>query len=242
MTQITPVDLLVVGAHPDDQELSTGGTMLKHRDLGWSIGILDLTRGELGTRGTPELRRKEALDAARFVGAEWRVGLDLTDGFLRSDEEAIKEIIRVIRAAKPKIILANAVMDRHIDHGKGSKVLEEAGFLSGLKAIKTLQDRIEQEPHRPRAIYHYIQDYHIEPDFVIDISEYMEQKIELVKCFGSQFFDPDSQEPKTPISGQEFLDFLRARAMTLGRPIGATYGEGFTVSRYLGLKDLSSLL
>lgn len=239
---ITPVDLLVIGAHPDDQELSCGGTMLLHKQLGWSIGILDLTRGELGTRGTPEIRRQEALDASDYIGADWRVPLDLGDGFLRADREAQLQVVEIIRAARPRIILANAVHDRHIDHARGSSLAEEANFISGLRAIKTRFDNQEQQAYRAPAIYHYIQDYQIKPDFVIDITDYQQAKMELVLKYRSQFYNPDDSAPETPISGQDFLDFLDARAREMGRPIGATYGEGFTASRYLGVKSLEALV
>ncbi len=243
MTKITPVDILAVGAHPDDQELSIGGTLLKHQAMGWKIGILDLTRGEMGTLGSPEIRREEALAAAEFIGADWRVGLDLTDGFLRQDDAAVREVIAVIRAAKPRIVLANAVRDRHTDHGKGAMLAHDACYLAGLRNVKTQYDGNDQEAYRPKALYHYIQDYHIEPDFVIDISDYIEPKMELVRKYRSQFYDPSREdEPTTPISGKDFLEFLRGRAQQMGRPIGAAYGEGFTCARYIGVKDFSGLL
>jgi len=243
MTQITPVDILAIGAHPDDQELSTGGTLLKHQAMGWKIGLLDLTRGEMGTLGTPEIRKAEALGAAEYMGADWRVGLDLTDGFLRQDDDAVRQIISVIRAARPRIVLANAIRDRHTDHGKGATIVHNACYLSGLRNIKTDRDGVQQSAYRPSALYHYIQDYHIEPDLVVDISEYLEPKMELVMKYRSQFYDPTRKDvTTTPISGEDFLEFLRGRAQQMGRPIGVAYGEGFTCARYIGVKDFSGLL
>ncbi|MCO6485877.1 MAG: bacillithiol biosynthesis deacetylase BshB1 [Saprospiraceae bacterium] len=236
------VDILAIGAHPDDVELGCAGILLAHRDLGYRIGLLDLTRGELGTRGDAPTRTREAIASAARMGAVFRRQLDLPDGFFREDEASLKAIIREIRDARPAIILANAVRDRHPDHARGAGLVARAAYLSGLpKIITTREDGTNQEPWRPRAVYHYIQDYHVEPDIVVNITPWFAEKIALVQTFRSQFYDPDSRDPATPISGRDFLDFLEARARDLGRPAGYLYAEGLVSARAPGVRDLLAL-
>lgn len=236
------VDILAIGAHPDDVELGCSGTLLVHKALGHSVGLLDLTLGELGTRGDAETRTMEALDAARTLGAAFRHQLDLGDGFFAEDRGAIEAVIREIRACQPTVILANAVRDRHPDHGRAASLVARAAFLSGLPRIVTRDSQgIEQPSWRPRAVYHYIQDHWVEPDFVVDISPWMEAKIGLVLRFRSQFYQPGDQGPETPISGKDFLEFLEGRARDMGRPAGYRFGEGFTTNRYPGVVDLLAL-
>jgi bacillithiol biosynthesis deacetylase BshB1 len=238
------LDILAIAAHPDDVELSASGSLIKSVAQGKKVGLLDLTRGELGTRGTPELRRQEAANAASIMGVAVRDIVGLPDGFLANAEDHQKAIIPFIRKYRPDIVLANAVRDRHPDHGMAAALVSKACFLSGLKAIETKdsEGRI-QEAWRPRAIYHYIQDRYIKPDFVVDISQEWPKKVECIQAFGSQFFTGSaSDEPTTPISTPEFMKFLESRAREMGRPIGAEFGEGFTVERVPGVTDLQSLL
>lgn len=235
------LDILAIGVHPDDVELSCSGTILKHIAQGKKVGILDLTIGELGSRGSGELRLIEAKNAAKVLGVEVRENLGLADGFFRNDKESQAEIIKIIRKYKPEIVLANAVKDRHPDHGRAAKLISEACFYSGLVKIETAINGINQDKWRPKAVYHYIQDRFIKPDFVVDVTAFVDKKIEAIQCFKSQFFDPNSNEPKTPISGEEFLDFIKARMMQYGREINVKYAEGFTSERYVGVEDLLKL-
>ena len=239
---ITKVDILAIGVHPDDIELGCGATILKHKALGYSVGMLDLTRGELGTRGSAELRAVEAEKARDYCGAEFRVNIGLEDGFFENNKTSKVRIIEVIRACQPDIILSNAIDDRHPDHGNASKLIYEAGFLSGLEKIRTTYQGEAQAKWRARKMFNYIQDYHIEPDIVVDVTGYFDQKIEMVKCFDSQFYNPYSKEEETPISTQNFFEFLRGRAMAHGRQIGVEYGEGFTCHALIGIDDLTSIL
>lgn len=241
------IDLLAIGVHPDDVELSCSGALLRHIDQGKTVGLLDLTRGELGTRGNAEIRREEAARAAEMMGAKFRWNLDMADGFFTHDRTSIIAIVRAIRACRPEIVLANALSDRHPDHGRAAKLISDACFFSGLVKIETHDDQGRpQERWRPRAVYHYIQDNHLEPDFVVDISPYIDRKIELVLAFRSQFYNPAldefSQELNTPISGKDFLDFLRAKNAVFGRPAGFAYAEGFQTGRTPGVADLFDLL
>lgn len=240
------IDLLAIGVHPDDVELSCSGTLLRHLDMGRSVGLLDLTRGELGTRGTAEIRDKEAANAAALLGASFRKNLGMADGFFRNDKEHLLPIIQVIREHRPEIVLANAVKDRHSDHGRAAQLALDACFYAGLAKIETTgEDGLPQERWRPQAVYHYIQDYNLPADFVVDISNYIDRKIEVVLAFRSQFYAQDtgefSDQLNTPISGKDFLDFLRAKARTYGRTSGFEYAEGFTVARTPGVTDLFSL-
>ena len=241
MSQIK-LDVLAIGVHPDDVELGCGGTILKHVDLGKSIGILDLTQGELGTRGNATLRLEEAEHARSFAGVTVRENIGLADGFFENNKAAKLEIIRIIRKYQPDIVLANAIKDRHPDHGNAAKLIYESCFLSGLKKITTIQDGEEQTQWRPRKLLNYIQDFSLTPDIVVDISGYMEKKIEYVMCFKSQFFNPQSHEDNTPISSSEFLELLRSRATAYGRQIGVESGEGFTCESYVGVDNLMDLL
>ena len=233
--------ILAFAAHPDDVEISCGGTLLRYVQEGKKVGIIDLTRGELGTRGSAETREIEAKNAAVSLGLSVRKNLELKDGFFANDEASMLKIITEIRRFQPEIVLANSLVDRHPDHAKAAKLVADACFLSGLSKIETQDEGTMQQAFRPRLVLHYIQDYYIEPDIVLDVSEFIEQKISLIKCFHSQFYDPQSKEAKTPISGEEFFDFLKGRMMNYGRPIGARYAEGFSVKRLVGVSDIFEL-
>jgi N-acetylglucosamine malate deacetylase 1 len=235
------LDILAIGVHPDDIELSCSGTLLRHIHLGKKVGLLDLTKGELGTRGTPEIRMKEAENASQLMGALVRGNLGMKDGFFEQNEENILRIVEMIRLLKPDIILANAISDRHPDHGRASKLTSDACYYSGLAQIKTEWEGSPQNQWRPKAVYHYIQDYYIKPDFIVDISDFMEKKIEIIKAFKSQFYDPDSLEPATPISGSNFFETVRGRNALLGRSASFNYAEGFTVNRTIAVNNLFDL-
>lgn len=235
------IDILAIGVHPDDIELACSGTLLHHIALGHKVALLDLTRGELGTRGSAQLRTKEANAAAALMGAEVRYNLDLADGFFQNNSDSVLALIAQIRRFCPRIVLANAINDRHPDHGRAAKLIADACFYAGLAKIETQWQGEIQTAHRPANLYHYIQDYNLPADFVFDISPYMDKKIELVGCFSSQFYDPNSSEPKTPISGLDFMEFVRAKARTYARPAGFDYAEGFTVPRNIGVRNLFDL-
>ena len=235
------LDILAFGAHPDDVEISCGATLLKYAKEGKSIGIIDLTEGELGTRGSSEKRYEEANKAAEILGLKIRQNLNMGDGFITQSEENKLKIIECIRKYQPELILANSVHDRHPDHAKGAKLVAEASFLSGLRKIETKSDGLPQQPYRPKMLLHYVQDYYLTPDVILDVSETGKEKIELIKCYDSQFYNPSSKEPKTPISGEEFFDYLEGRMLSLGRELGVKYGEAYTIDRTLGVKDLFSL-
>lgn len=240
------VDILAIGVHPDDVELSCSGTLLRHIDQGKTVGLLDLTRGELGTRGSAEIRDQEAADAAGLLGAAFRKNLEMEDGFFSYSPDNLKKIIGIIREHQPEIVLCNAVDDRHPDHGRAAKLTADACFYSGLVKIPTHDTEGNlHERWRPKAVYHYIQDFNLKPDFVVDISDYMERKLDLVKAFRSQFYVPEAkeyeQELSSPISSKSFMDFLKAKAATYGRPAGFDFGEGFTVPRTPGVQDLFQL-
>ena len=228
------LDILVMAAHPDDAELSCAGTILKHIAAGKKVGIVDFTRGELGTRGTPEIRLQESADATKILGLHVRENLGIRDGFFRNDEETQLKLIEVIRKYQPDIVLANALEDRHPDHGKGAQLAIDACFLSGLRQIKTG----DLPAWRPAQVYHYIQDRYLEPDFVIDISAHWDQKEAAIRAFKSQFFDPSSAEPASYISSPDFLNFIQARGMEMGHKIGVKYGEGFQSQKTLEKKIL----
>ena len=236
------LDILAFSAHPDDVELSASGTVLKHIAAGKKVGIIDLTQGELGSRGTPETRKAEAEDSSKILGLTVRHNLKMADGFFEINENNKRLIIEQIRNYKPDIILANADCDRHPDHGRASKLVSEAVFLSGLCKLNTEIGGVTQEPHRPSAVYHYIQDYYIEPDIVIDVTDFFEQKMQSILAFKTQFFDPNSSEPETPISSKEFMEYVESRMRHFGRPIGVEYAEGFTVERYPGVDLLTDLI
>jgi len=228
------LDILVMAAHPDDAELSCAGTIIKHIASGKKVGIVDFTRGELGTRGTPEIRLQESADATKILGLHARENLGIRDGFFRNDEETQLKLIEVIRKYQPEIVLANALEDRHPDHGKGAQLAIDACFLSGLRQIKTGN----LPAWRPIQVYHYIQDRYLEPDFVVDISAHWDQKEAAIRAFKSQFFDPKSAEPASYISSPDFLNFIQARAMEMGHKIGVKYGEGFQSQKTLEKKLL----
>lgn len=235
------LDILAFGAHPDDVELGCSGTIAKEVSLGKKVGIIDLTRGELGTRGSKEIRDQEAMAAATILGVQIRENLNFRDGFFINDAQHQLEIIKKIRKYQPEIVLCNAVDDRHIDHGKGSKLVSDACFLSGLTKIETELDGIKQEAWRPKLVYHYIQWKNLEPDFVVDVTGFMDLKMQSVLAYGSQFFDPNSDEPETPITSKNFLDSIKYRAQDLGRLVNVEFAEGFTVERYLTVNSLSDL-
>ena len=237
------LDILAFGAHPDDVELSAGGTLLKHISAGKKAGIVDLTRGELGTRGNAETRMKESAAASERLGLSARENLGLEDGFFHDDKETMLKVVSVIRRYRPEIVLANATSDRHPDHGRAAKLVADACFYSGLRRVETRSDGKAQEAWRPQSVYHYIQDYLLVPSFVVDITQWMEGKMEAVMCFRSQFYrtDADPSEPATAISSPEFLDFLHARAIEFGRRIHAKYAEGFIAARTPGVKSFFDL-
>lgn len=241
------VDILAIGVHPDDVELSCCGTLLRHIHQGKTVGLLDLTRGELGSRGTADLRDAEAAESARKMGAHFRKNLQMPDGFFSYSQENLLKIIRILRWCRPGIVLANAPDDRHPDHGRAAKLTADACFYAGLVKIATTDDAgAPQQPWRPAALYHYIQDRDLRPDFVVDISRWIETKMELVLTFRSQFYQSSENEygnePATPISGEDFLEFLRAKNRAFGRPIGVEYAEGFIAGRTFGVNDLFHLV
>lgn len=238
---MTKLDILVFAAHPDDAELGCSGTIAAQIAQGNKVGIVDFTQGEMGTRGTPELRLQEAEDAAKILGLTARENMGFQDVFFRDDEEHQLKLIQVIRKYQPEIVLANAINDRHPDHGKGSSLASKASFMSGLAKIETFQDGVMQSPWRPKFVYHYIQNNYIEPDFIVDISDFWEIKIKSIAAFGSQFYNPKSKEPASFISSPEFLPFIESRARELGHRINTKYGEGFTVERFIGVSNLFDL-
>lgn len=238
------LDILVFGAHPDDAELGAGGTIAKEVSLGKKVGIIDLTRGELGTRGSAEIRDQEAAKAADILKIAVRENMEFADGFFVNDKKHQMEIIKMVRKYRPDIVLCNAVDDRHIDHAKGSKLVSDACFLSGLTKIDTKMEGEDewQEAWRPKVVYHYIQWKNLIPDFAVDVSGFIEKKTEAILAYSSQFFDPDSDEPETPISSKNFIDSVNYRARDLGRLIGVEYAEGFNVERFVGVDKLDDLI
>lgn len=235
------LDILAFGAHPDDVELGCAGTIALEVSKGKKVGIIDLTQGELGTRGSKELRFTEAKKAQNVLGVVVRENLQLEDGFFQNTPEVQLQIIQMIRKYQPEIVLCNAVRDRHIDHGKASKLVSDACFLSGLIKIETFENGILQEAWRPKVVYHYIQWENITPDFVVDISDFMQTKMDAVLAYSSQFFQEDSKEPITPIATKNFLESITYRAKDLGRLTGVAYAEGFTVERVPLIKSLDFL-
>lgn len=236
------LDILAFGAHPDDVELGCSGTIAKEISLGKKVGIIDLTRGELGTRGSVAIRNAESEKATQLLGVSVRENLDMRDGFFVNDEAHQLKIIEMIRKYQPEIVLCNAIQDRHIDHGKGSKLVSDACFLSGLRKIETKVNGVLQQVWRPKVVYHYIQWENLQPDFVVDISGFIDIKMESILAYSSQFYDPNSNEPESPISSKNFLESVKYRAQDLGRIIGVPHGEGFTVERYLAVNSLSDLI
>ena len=236
------LDILVFAAHPDDAELACSGTIMKHVDQGYKVGIVDITQGDLGTRGDVPTRMKEAEASAKILGLSARENLKLPDGKFENTFEFQLPLIVALRKYQPEIVITNALHDRHPDHGKGQTLASDACFLAGLMKIETTWDGIIQKAHRPEVVYHYIQDYHIEPDFVVDVTPFYERKEAAIRAFKTQFYDPNSDEPETPISGKDFFDFIKSRMIGFGRPIGVKYAEGFTKERYVGVTDLTHLI
>jgi bacillithiol biosynthesis deacetylase BshB1 len=224
------VDILFIAAHPDDVELCCAGTVFKHIEEGATIGIIDLTAGELGTRGNASIRAKEAAEASRVMGISFRSNLGLRDGFFDLSESNKLPVIRAIRKHQPEIIITNAIRDRHPDHGRAAQLVAESSFLAGLVKIETEEDGALLNAWRPRQVYHMIQDRYISPEICVDISAYIDRKISAVMAFESQFYNPLSEEPHTPISGLDFIEFLKARAREMGRLIGVEYAEGYTTT------------
>lgn len=237
------LDILAFASHPDDIELGCAGTLIAHIADGKKVGIVDLTQGELGTRGTPQTRIEEAEEASRIMGLAVRENLGLADGFFQNDREHQLKVIEMLRKYKPELVIMNAVYDRHPDHKRGSDLVSESCFKSGLKMIRT-QDEAgeEQEAWRPKAVYHYIQDRFIAPDVVVDVTAHWDKKMETIRAFKSQFYNPDDSSPNTYISSPEFLEFIESRAKEMGHSIGVKYGEGFTKERNIGVKSLFDLI
>ena len=237
------LDVLAIGAHPDDVELGCSGVLIKEVRKGNKVGIIDLTQGELGTRGTIETRYQEAADAAKIIGVHVRENLKMRDGFFVNDEAHQLRVIQSIRKYRPEIVIGNILDDRHPDHGKGGKLIYDACFLSGLKQIKTLDNEgKEQEKWRPKYLLHYLQDRFYEPDVIVDISDVWEQRLESIKAYKTQFHNPESNEPQTYISSPEFLEAIIARARLLGKRIGVQFAEGFISKKNIGIADLGSLV
>ncbi len=236
------IDILAIGAHPDDVELSCAGTLAKEIAHGKQVAILDLTQGELGTRGTAEIRAKEAKDAANILGVTARYNLNFADGFFENNKAHQLQLAAYIRLLKPDMVLCNAVEDRHPDHGRAAALVVESCFLSGLQQVKTTYEGQSQDAWRPKQVYHYIQWNDAQPDFVVDISTHIDTKLEAVNAYASQFFNPKTSAPETPISSQNFLDSVKYRAANLGRLIGVDHAEGFTAARLLAVDRINDLM
>ncbi|MFM7764814.1 MAG: bacillithiol biosynthesis deacetylase BshB1 [Sphingomonadales bacterium] len=235
------IDILAFGAHPDDVELAAGGTLIHHIKAGAKVVVVDLTAGELGTRGNAEIRAAEAEESRKIMGVDSRINLGLRDGFFENDEASLIKVVAEIRHFRPRVVMANAVTDRHPDHGRAATLVGRACFLAGLPKVLTHNDGIEQAVWRPDAVYHYIQDRYIKPDFVVDISDSFSQKMQAIRAFATQFYRDGDDGPQTPISSAEFLYFIEARARELGHSIGVEFGEGFTSERPLGISNLLSI-
>ncbi len=236
------LDILVFAAHPDDAELGCSGTIIQQIESGKMIGIVDLTQGELGSRGDVETREKEAQRASEIMGVMVRENLQMPDGLFTHNTQNLMKVIEMVRKYQPDIVLANAISDRHPDHGKGAKLVSEACFLSGLAKVETHYKGKWQEKWRPKNVFHYIQDRYLKPDFVVDITAHFPRKMDAVMAFSSQFYNPSSRETNTPISSKEFIQFVEARAREFGRSIGVEFGEGFTSAKTIGLSDFSVIL
>ena len=236
------IDILAFGAHPDDVEISCGGTLLRYASAGKKIVIVDLTQGELGTRGNASLRSKESEAASKKIGLSTRVNLEMPDCFFEQNEHNLIEIIKQIRRFRPEIILANSITDRHPDHGRAAELVARAAFLAGLPKIDSTFEGKKQAAFRAGLLLHYIQDQYIAPDIVIDVTPYAEEKMKLVQCFASQFYDPESIEPETPISQANFFEFMKGRMRQFGRPIGVEFAEGFNANRLIGVNSLFDLI
>ena len=236
------VDILVIMAHPDDAELCCSGTILASNNQGLTVGLVDLTRGELGTRGDEQIRLLESKNSSDLLELKFRDNLEFRDGFISDTENYINEIIKKIRKYSPKIIITNSKKDRHPDHENTSKIVKKACFLSGLVKYKTKLNNKNQQPHRPKLILYSIQNDYIEPDIIIDVSNFFSKKMESVKCFKSQFYDPESSEPNSFISSLEFLDFIESRSIEMGHKIGTKHGEGFTLDNPVSINCLSNII
>jgi len=235
------LDILVLAAHPDDAEISCAGTIAKHISLGYKVGVVDLTRGELGTRGTPAIRDQEAADSSKILGLVIRENLGLRDGFFKNVEEDQLKVVKAIRKFQPELVLTNAVHDRHPDHGRAADLVYESCFLSGLSKVETQENGKSQIAWRPKSLYHFVQSQYIQPDFIVDVSDFWEKKLECLRAFKSQFYDPQSKEPETFISNPGFMKLIEARGHEMGYAIGAKYGEGFTVRNLIGVNNLFHL-
>ena len=236
------LDILAFGVHPDDVELGCSGTILASVAAGKKVGIIDLTRGELGTRGSAEIRKIEAADAAEVLQANVRENLEMADGFFQNNEANQRKVIGSIRKYRPEIVLCNALEDRHPDHGRSAQLVEDAAFLSGLRKIETLNEGQPQEAWRPKYIFHYLQDRFLQPDFVFDISAHFDEKLKSILCYKTQFFNPNHHEPETYISTPAFLDSVKARAMMLGKRIGVQYAEGYLTKKMIGVGSFDSFI
>lgn len=236
------LDILAFGVHPDDVEISAAGTIIKHIGLGMKVGVVDLTQGELGTRGNAIIRMQEAETAGKIMGIALRHNLGMQDGFFENNQENKIKIIEMVRLYQPDIVLCNALNDRHPDHGRSGRLVSDACFLSGLSKIETIYNNQSQAAWRPRAVYHYTQDRFHVPSFVVDISNCIDDKMESIKAYKSQFHDPNSKQPQTYISSPEFLDSIKARNAEYGRQIGVKYAEAYITERYMGVKDLGDLI
>jgi bacillithiol biosynthesis deacetylase BshB1 len=239
---VQKLDILAFGVHPDDVELGCSGTILAAIAEGKKVGVIDLTRGELGTRGTVETRKAEAADAAKVLGTSVRENLGMADGFFQNVESEQRKVIEVVRKYQPEIILCNSTEDRHPDHGRSAQLVEDAAFLSGLRKIETVSEGQKQPEWRPKYIFHYIQDRFLHPDFVVDISDYIDAKIKSILCYKTQFYNPDLGEPETYISHPDFLESIKARAMMLGKRIGVKYAEGYISKKMIGIKSFDSFI
>ena len=235
-------DILAFGVHPDDVELGCSGTLIATVAQGKKVVVVDLTRGELGTRGTPETRDVEAANAAKAMGVHARENLQMADGFFQNDENNIRKVISVIRKYQPEIVLCNAPEDRHPDHGRSSRLVSDAAFLSGLRKIETTCDNETQKEWRPNYVFHYIQDRYLKPDFLFDISDHFEQKIKAILCYTTQFNTTDISEPETYISNPDFLDVIKARALMFGKRIGVKYAEGYLTTKMVGVKNFDAFI
>jgi bacillithiol biosynthesis deacetylase BshB1 len=235
-------DILAFGVHPDDVELGCSGTIITSVAQGKKVAVVDLTRGELGTRGTSETRKNEAAAAAAAMGVHARENLDMADGFFQNDEGNVRKVITAIRKYRPEIVLCNAPEDRHPDHGRSSRLVSDAAFLAGLRKIETAVDGVKQEEWRPKYVFHYIQDRYLKPDFVFDISNSFQQKMKAVLCYTTQFNTTDTSEPETYISKPDFLDVIRARALMFGKRIGVEYAEGYITTKMVGVKSFDAFI
>lgn len=236
------LDILAFGVHPDDVELGCSGTLLAAIAEGKKVGIIDLTQGELGTRGSAATRKIEAANAAQVLGITIRENLGIADGFFQNDEFHQRKVIEILRKYQPEIVLCNAPEDRHPDHGRSAKLVSDAAFLSGLRKIETVLEGVQQEAWRPKYVFHYLQDRFLQPDFVVDISDHIDKKIESVLSYSTQFFNPDLNEPQTYISSPEFLETVKARAMMLGKRIGVKFAEGYKTDKMIGVKSLDAFI